>query len=385
MKQEQLDLIYFCGCEVNGITPDKTRITAMDLTAIHDLAKMQTLSAITYYAVEKTSDKSNAELMKTWRQERDMAIRKNLSLDFDRNKIFAEFEKNGIRHMALKGAILKDMYPKLGMRQMADNDVLYDKKHQQEVHDIFLENGYFCEDYDRTHHDVYMKEPFYNFEMHSMMLNPMHKLSFYYEDIWDRVKLTDAKRFEYHFTDEDFYIFMIVYAYKHFSNRGTGLRTLLDFYVYNKAKYKTLDYKYIGNECDKIGLRSFEKMMRVLSWKTFAKPDAFDYDALTPQKQKIMCKFFVSKTYGTTEQKIRNRLIENGADDERLTKLDKLKYILRRAFPDRDFMKMWCNRNFRAALKYPILFPIAYPYRMIYISLTFSKKAKSEINILKKM
>lgn len=48
------------------------------------------------------------------------------------------FEKAGIWYLPLKGVILKEMYPVYGIRQMADNDILFDFTYRKEVKDIFL-------------------------------------------------------------------------------------------------------------------------------------------------------------------------------------------------------------------------------------------------------
>ena len=61
------------------------------------------------------------------------AVRKNVILDVERTAIFEEFERKGIWYMPLKGSILKELYPENGMREMADNDVLYDAKNNEKL------------------------------------------------------------------------------------------------------------------------------------------------------------------------------------------------------------------------------------------------------------
>lgn len=87
-------------------------------------------------------------------------------LDSEREKIFSLFEKGGIWYLPLKGVILKEMYHVYGMRQMADNDILFDSTYRKEVKDIFLSLGYEMESYNKGNHDVYLKAPIYNYEMH---------------------------------------------------------------------------------------------------------------------------------------------------------------------------------------------------------------------------
>lgn len=67
--------------------------------------------------------------------------------------------------MPLKGSILKDWYPKFGMREMADNDILFDASKRKEVKAIFQGRGYTVKEYDKSNHDAYEKPPIYNFEI----------------------------------------------------------------------------------------------------------------------------------------------------------------------------------------------------------------------------
>ena len=73
--------------------------------------------------------------------------------------------------MTLKGIILKEMYPKLGMRQMADNDILYDKQYQEELLNFMIARGYEPSQIGEGNHDVYEKAPVYNYEFHTALYN----------------------------------------------------------------------------------------------------------------------------------------------------------------------------------------------------------------------
>lgn len=87
-------------------------------------------------------------------------------MDTERHQLEKEFAKNGIWYMPLKGSILKDWYHKFGMREMADNDILFDEKKRNDVKQIFQNRGYTVESYGKINHDAYEKPPIYNFEMH---------------------------------------------------------------------------------------------------------------------------------------------------------------------------------------------------------------------------
>ena len=52
MNQIFYDLIYLCGCAVNGTVPSKDRTEQMDLEQLYAAAKFHTLTGITAYALE---------------------------------------------------------------------------------------------------------------------------------------------------------------------------------------------------------------------------------------------------------------------------------------------------------------------------------------------
>ena len=90
--------------------------------------------------------------------------------------------------MPLKGSILKEWYPKFGMREMADNDILFDATRRQQVRNIFANRGYSIESYNKGNHDAYEKPPIYNFEMHVALFHEdCSTLQKKYENVVDRL------------------------------------------------------------------------------------------------------------------------------------------------------------------------------------------------------
>ena len=62
----------------------------------------------------------------------------------------------------------------------------------------------------------------------------------------------------YHFTPEDFYVYLVAHEYKHYVRGGTGLRSLLDVYVFLRRMGDSLDRDYIRRETDKLNITEFE-------------------------------------------------------------------------------------------------------------------------------
>ena len=164
------DVIYLCTCTVNGEAPDKERIDSLNLEHLYKAANKHNLCAIIGYALESAGVFDNSFI-----QAKAKAIRKVAVMEIDKELLFERFEQEKIWYLPLKGTVIKDLYPSIGLRQMADFDILFDSRYQKKVRDIFLELGFTCEHYGKGNHDVYFKKPVSNFEMHTALFGLNHK------------------------------------------------------------------------------------------------------------------------------------------------------------------------------------------------------------------
>lgn len=341
MTDLQKDLIYLLSCAVNGITPDKDKIRAMDLETLYKFSKWHTVRAAVHTALRSVGVND-----KSFHQAYNKAVRKNVMLDVERTAILEDFERRGIWYMPLKGSILKELYPENGMREMADNDILYDASKQQEVMQIMLDYGYTAESVGKTHHDVYMKPPVLNFELHTLLFGKTSDFYQYYCDP-KRLMLPDkGKKYGYHLSDEDFYVYMTAHEYKHFSGGGTGIRSLLDCYVYCKNKGYTLDWGYISEQCKQLEIADFEKERRELAVKVFSSDTLLD---LSDAETDLLMYYLTAGTYGTIENSITKKLKHQS----------KTRYILSNMFPNLYYMK----RSVDFVRKFPVLYPVGIVYR----------------------
>ena len=167
------DMIYLAACALHHEIPSAERIASMSLPDVYRFAKHHGMQAITFIGLSLrlsaepgTAEKIDSELLKEWSDANAKAIRKNILFDAERRNLFDFLNEHGIWHMPLKGVILQDFYPEYGMRQMVDNDILFDSNFRETVREYFLSNGYTGVEKEDESHDVYRKRPVYNFEMH---------------------------------------------------------------------------------------------------------------------------------------------------------------------------------------------------------------------------
>lgn len=381
MNNTFYNLIYLCGCAVNGTIPSESFISEMDMKQLYAAAKYHTLTSITACTLESAGIQDNK-----FCTAKEKAIRKNIFLDTERKRLFSFCEENGIWYMPLKGSVLKELYPDFSMRQMADNDILFDTEYRSEIKKYFEDNGYSVISYNQGNHDVYEKLPVLNFEMHTSLFGQAHdnRWKNYYKNIKEKLIKDSNNSYGYHFSDDDFYIYIITHEYKHYSGSGTGIRSLLDCYVYLQAKQDTLNWDYITQECQKLGISDFEKKSRQLSQKVFGKALPTDFEKfcnyLSETETEMLKYYLTSGVYGTLERRIENRVANFQKDSKSKSKF---RYILSRIFPGMDTYKS----TFPFFYKHKWLLPIGWLYRLI--RMIFSKKrrnsAMKEFDVVRKM
>ena len=66
----------------------------------------------------------------------------------------------------------------------------------------------------------------------------------------------------WHFTDEDFYLYLVAHEYAYYSMLGTGLRSPLGTYVCLTRKSGSMDWVYISREAGRLGIAGLSSAWR---------------------------------------------------------------------------------------------------------------------------
>lgn len=200
-----------------------------------------------------------------------------------------------------------------------------------------------------------------------------------YADVKQRL-IPDAEvPYRFHFTPEDFYVFVIAHAYKHYSRSGTGIRTLADIYIMNQKLGGTLNWEYVDSELRGLGIFSYEHESRELAQKIFGIAELPTKANLSEAEQQMLAYYLGASTYGTIENRILNQMQKLQPDDGAFTARTKRKYLLSRIFPGRE----WCKAYAPTVYKYPVLLPFFWVWRLIYKGITNRKKVTQEIKTIK--
>ncbi len=357
-------VVYLMSCALNDVSPSEAYLAELDLASVMRVAARHSVGALVTSALEKIG-KASAKAIEA----KNMAIRKILLLDTERAAILAELEREGIRYMPLKGVYLKDLYPSIGLRQMSDNDILYDGATREKIKDIMTARGYTVKAFKRSNHDVYLKEPVYNYEMHvSLFDEHTSKINHdHFADALDRGIPEEGTSYGYRMTNDDFYVYIKAHEYKHYSHGGTGLRSLADTYVFLRVYENTLDTEYVSAQLEKLGIAEYERVSRALAYTLFSEklasnPPSEIYEILDGEAFKMYEYMCFCGTYGTSENHIHNAIREYEKVTGNPTRA-KLHYLMRRLFPP---MRV-----------YELYYPFYYKHKFLIPFLTVKRMARA--------
>lgn len=332
-RKTGMTAVYLAGCALNDCCPELD--ASVNLDELFAFCKFHSITSMVAMALErywKEVSPGEPEQMKQWKQAKDMAIRKNILLNAERDRILKHLESIGCWYLPLKGSLLQFDYPKFGMRQMSDNDILVDPSKQEQIHEFMCGSGYTDAFYKKANHDEYMKKPVYYFEMHMSLFEKATDpvLAGYYSDMSRLLRKDTGNEFGYHLNDNDFYIYLIAHAYKHVSVSGIGLRHLLDVYVYLNKHGGGLDRAYLRRELEQFGAYEFTCQCEALAELLLREP--VNNVLLDEGDQELLDAFIQSGTYGTKKQLVEKSLAHLGGGTSGGIWL-KLRYLFRRIFP----------------------------------------------------
>lgn len=342
IPEEYKKLIYLLACAVNQSIPEKEIVDSLDYDMLFGIASFHKLTSIVSLAL-----KSAGVNEENFEHARKKEIWKYLINEEQRIDVTNKLEESGIKYCVLKGEVLKHYYPKTEMRQMADIDILYDSGKSEEVRRIMEGLGFSSEKNGSGHQDDYIKQPVSHFEMHRVLFAKDENERFftYYNKVFDRLLKDSDNGYSYRFTKEDFYIYLVAHEFKHYSWRGTGLRSVLDTYVY--LKREELDWDYIFTELTSLDLVQFEENNRKLAEKLFSNKET----EFSKDETKMLEYLVNSGAYGLVENEIKNGIKQYG----------KMHYVIRRIFPSTSALQ----KHYPIFYKYRIILPLLPFFRVL--------------------
>ena len=350
--------------------------------AVYTLAKRHTVDTMAYEAVRRLVENAEAEsaaestshdpagrtatelpssqLLTTWSHRKDANVAKNLVQVSERDKLICLLTEDGIDVLPLKGSVLIDMYPSPSWRQMADLDMLIraDQNHNVRAHMERL--GYTTKIFDSGKDDCYDLPPFLHVEMHRELVpsgSPIPGLSDYYVDPWRRA-VPDTDHL-YHFSWDDYYLFLLAHFYRHFQVGGSGIRNVMDIHVFLQNHKQDLHEEYLAAELEKLYMTDFRTDMEARAERWFG---TYEQTLVNRHREDIDYLLFSSGAYGLVSYSM-DFALNRQAKEHRNKLTTGLSYLQKIVFPNYDYMMLsypWMTGAPRASL------PLLWVYRIVH-------------------
>ena len=321
-----LSVAYLCGCAVRGEPPRLPKLSSEDVDALVDFAARHSLDGCVSMALESVGVRTSAST-----EARGHAVFRACALGADEELVVSGLERAGISYCPVKGAVIEKCYPRIGMRQMSDRDILIDSSRADDVREIMEGLGFETKSFGRVDTDNYHKLPVSNFEMHRRLFSRNERgngsVASHYEEVWELLSKDDGNECGWHMDATEHYLYMVCHEHKHYSACGTGLRSLLDVYVWLMRRGDEIDWDYVIRTAYALGLGSFEEENRLLAL------DLFGGEELSEEQLRMLSFVASSGTYGNSSGRVANGLARHGDGV-----LGRAAYVWGRVFPPADSM-----------------------------------------------
>lgn len=229
------------------------------------IAKNHSIANMVYYAILKLKNKPNKEILSLWQHEYTVGQIKDTFQKREAGILKDEFEKNRIKNIFLKGIFLKKLYPKSDMRTMSDIDILILPEDRENCKNMLEKLGYSAKAYGVGREDIFLKKPAMNLEIHNNLFDESDKVCYnYFLDMSLMKKAKKLSEYSYDFSFEDHFIYNLVHTIRHFKSLGTGIKNVMDHWLYIKKLGDKLDWNYINRALRELNILEFHEKLYYL-------------------------------------------------------------------------------------------------------------------------
>lgn len=338
---------------------------------ILNLAVYHQVDEMVFYAISKLGRKPEGDIAKKWMEQHERNQIIHMLQIAEAEAIIKDVTDAGYSILPLKGAVMRELYPKSEFRQMGDLDYLVDEKTIHQIKPIMERLGYNPDDVGlEDSHDVYNKLPYVEVEVHRRLLPPTEENHWYTDDIWQRLIPGEENEHLLKMSLEDYYLFHLLHFEKHYSMGGSGIKSIVDQYYLMQNYKDKLDWDYIHDVLPKMNYVAFEKMCQDLA-------EAWFGDGELTQELEGPSEYIInSGAFGTFEQYQKWSFERYKREQGIKTKKG---FFFRRMFMERERMEY----IYPSLKKHGWLLPFCWVHRLVHAVLFSRDRVKLEMKNFK--
>ena len=352
-------LIYLISCVLHDRKPELPA-SNISIKSIYTLARFYGVENLALRAAERMGCFSDEDLQE-WRALCEKLQYQNIIQKMEYHNILKEFTASGIKVLPLKGCVLKPMYPLEADRKMGDIDLLIGDGTWDQARSVMEKMGYTCKAFGVTNHDFYEKKPWMNVELHRSLFSEKNEFCRYFQNVWDYAAPADENTYVYTLPWDEFYIYLMAHFAKHCRISGSGIRSIVDIYIFLQKHGSELEREYIGERLREMGIWEFACDAEKIADKWFSGALYVERDCDYGSLEALILRCGI---YGSGRQEMMNRVDQAARKTDSL-KTAKWRYTLSCIFAGYDDMKyrypvlerfpflitvLWISRGFRIVL-----------------------------------
>ena len=266
-------------------TPSAGFNEPVDWDELFSIADRQSLETVLYYHCKGALDPEiRKKYLRQYLAEATAAFRFKTVV----NELVQKTTEQGIPLIFFKGAVFREYYPVPALRSMGDLDCVVREQDRQALDHILKEMGFSRKVFN---HNVWTYEKgniFIDAHIHMFYEYLANKTDYvgYFDRVWDSSRPAPVFGVESNdllIPDDNLhFLYLMTHTAKHMTNKGSGFRAYLDMIWMTKACLGSLDWTYLEQELERIGLLGFTQTCFALCERWFnvemplKKPDLED-------------------------------------------------------------------------------------------------------------
>ena len=277
---------------------DRQAPAVPDWSGLVRLARLHRVEPLIWRAVSQAGLDIPGETGERLRRAYNQAVFQDVQQDYIAGQLREAFCQREVPHILLRGAVLKRDYPEACLRTMLDLDYLVRLEDYPKIRQVADALGG-----QHTHtdggHFTFSFSPQVTVEFHPNLIYTASPVGTGINPGWQYVK-PGSGPYALELTEEGFYLNMVCHLAYHFAKGGTGIRSVLDLWVYRHSHTPQPDWEFVNRELERAGLRDFAETAAALSEAWFGD------GALTPVLVEMGDYILTSGAYGLEPRAVLN-------------------------------------------------------------------------------
>ncbi|MCX8128937.1 MAG: nucleotidyltransferase family protein [Clostridia bacterium] len=371
MDIDQQVLVYLLSLAIRGKRPQDFVIGEADWKSIFEQAVSHDVYALMYPAVKDLSPEygPDRDLMLKWERAVLFAGMTQIQHMEKLGEVFRCFNDAGIPVVALKGIVLRELYPQPELRTMADVDILVRDEHKKRAKNLLLCMGYVEDDSDFKH--TVLRYADLVIELHNMLMSheSLKAAECFEKSIWSSTAPAQINGMPVLLlSSDDSLLYMFLHLAEHIASYGFGLRQLCDIVIFIESYKDKLDWDYLYSHIKAFGIERFVFAVFVTCHKLFGMelPNGLFCREVAdhPYLEVFINDILSGGVHGHTDfsRHIGNSLLRYVNYDGSENSSGKIKYYISFLFPTADRLR----KRYSYARRSPFLIPAAWLHRLLY-------------------